>query len=170
MPILMWLKMTVEQPTEAAQSMLAYSASREFFWAVLTLISITSVFMMQFAQRALPPPSEQALTVPFLDAPLLLAILMWGTLVLLVFCVHYIGLMFGGTGRFEQSIMVMSWVQFLLIVSQLVQLAIAVVSVTLAAYVGLGIFVYWIWVFATFVAVLHGFKNRWQVLGGMGAS
>ena len=168
--ILPWLRLTIENPNEGARAVLSYPTGREFLWSVLTLVSVLSVLMVLAMNIAFPPPPDTTLTVPFLGTPLLFALVMWGTLVMLVFCVHYIGHMFGGTGRFEQSIALVVWVQFLLMVSQLVQLVVAAVSISVAAFLGLAFMLYWVWIFTCFVTVLHGFENRALVLGGMGLS
>lgn len=170
LPIGPWLKLTLENPTEAAEQVLATTLEREYLWSLLTLASVLSVLMVLLIQMVLPAPEDSAMALPFLDSPLLFGIVMWGSLVLLVFCVHYIGQMFGGTGRFDQSIMLVIWVQFLLMVSQMAQLAVAIVSVPIAALLGLGFLLLWIWIFASFVAVLHKFDNRGLVLGGIAMS
>lgn len=170
LPIGPWLKLTLENPTEAAKHVLSTTLDREYLWSLLTLTSVLTVLMFLFMQMAFPAPPDAALTLPFLDSPLLFGLVMWGSLVLLVYCVHYIGQMFGGVGRFEQSIMLVIWVQFLLMVSQVAQLVVAIVSIPMAAFLGLGFFVFWVWIFASFVAVLHQFENRGLVLGGIAMS
>lgn len=165
-----WLKLTLENPSEGARAVLAYTGERELLWSTLTLVSVLSVLMVLLTHMVLPPPPDTMLRVPFLNTPLLFALVMWGSLVILVFCVHYIGQMFGGKGAFNQSITLVIWLQVLLMVSQVAQLVVAIVSVELAAFLGLGFMLYWIWIFACFVTVLHGFENRALVLGGIALS
>ena len=162
--------LTLQTPGAGAKAVLTKAYPREFLWALLGLATILSVLMVQVMRYAFPQPEDAAPLMPFQSSPVLFALIMWGSLVLMVFCVYYIGRAFGGTGSFQDSLTAVIWLQFLLMVSQVLQFLIATVSMGLAALLGIGFLVYWIWIFATFVAVLHAFENRAVVLGGMFAA
>lgn len=161
--------LTLQSPREGAEAVLAHTHARQFLWALLALATVLSVLMVQVMRFAFPQPPDTAI-MPFQSAPLLFALIMWGSLVLMVFCVYYIGRAFGGTGSFQDSLLVVIWMQFLLMVSQALQILLAIVSLGLAALLGVGFIIYWVWIFASFITVLHGFQNRGTVLGGMFAA
>lgn len=166
MQILSLLDLTIRDPKAAAEQVLSLDLSREFLWSALVLVTVVSVLLVKLMQAVLPQ-SEGALVLPFQNSPLLFALVMWGSLVLLVFSVHYIGQMFGGSGRFNQSILVVAWLQFLLLAWQVLQFFVGFVSIVVSALLGLAFMIYWIWIMASFVAVLHRFQNRVLVLVGM---
>ena len=162
--------LTVQSPRAGAEAVLTMNYPRELLWVLLGLATILSVLMVQLMRFAFPQPEDAAALMPFQSSPVLFALIMWGSLVLMVFCVYYIGRAFGGTGSFQDSLTVVIWLQFLLMVSQVLQFVLAIISMGFAALLGIAFLFYWIWIFTTFVAVLHAFENRAVVLGGMFAA
>lgn len=161
------LSLTLTAPKQGAAAVLQHHYSNQLLWSLLALATVVSVLMVQVMRFAFPPPEEVIAVMPFQSSPVLFALIMWGSLVLVVFCVYHFGRAFGGKGSFHSSLTVVIWMQVLLMVSQVVQFLLALLSLSLAGLLGLAFIVYWIWIFATMVGALHQFDNRGIVLGGM---
>ncbi len=162
------LKLTLFEPKRGAEAVLSMGFPRQILWAFLALATVLSVFMVQAMTIYIPTPDEvtrQAL--PFQSSPLLFALITWGSLVLVVFCIYYIGRAFGGQGTFDDSLLALVWLQFLLMVCQVGQFILGAVSVALSALLGVLFMPYWVWIAVSFITVLHGFKHRGNVLGGV---
>jgi len=77
--------------------------------------------------------------------------------------IHRIGRAFGGTGRFEEAMLLVIWLQFIFILVQLVQVLAFTLLPGLAAIItilALGLF---FWLLTNFIAVLHGFTSLGMV-------
>ncbi|MBK4217225.1 YIP1 family protein [Paracoccus caeni] len=70
-----------------------------------------------------------------------------------------IGRLFGGTGRFEDALLLMVWTEFLLLLVQGLQLLLVPILPTAAAVLGLAAAFVFLWMSLQFVRVLHGFDN-----------
>jgi Yip1 domain len=84
-------------------------------------------------------------------------------LVVMVFAVFWIGRAMGGTGSFEESILLVAWLQFVMVCLQVVQTGVLLVSTTIAEIFGLLGIVLFLWLLTNFVAVLHGFTSLFKV-------
>ena len=71
-----------------------------------------------------------------------------------------LGRMFGGLGRFEDAVLLVAWLQWLMILAHLVQLVAALVLPPLAGLVLIGSIALFFWLLTGFVQALHGFQSR----------
>ncbi|WP_298291825.1 Yip1 family protein [uncultured Litoreibacter sp.] len=165
--LLKMVQFSLKSPKEGAEMVLAAQPTREILWTILVVVVAVTVLLAQAMNFIVPPPPEAQELMPFSSSPLMFALVMWGLLVLMVFCTHYIGQMFGGEGAFNDSLVIVIWLQTILIVIQVVQIVIALLSPGLAALLGFGFALFSIWIFVNFVAVAHGFKNLGLVLFGI---
>lgn len=103
---------------------------------------------------------------PLLDlggGPLPAAALQFALAVLLALGIRWIGAAAGGTGSWEGALLAVTWLQLILLLLQVVQLASLLVLPPLAALIGLfgvGLF---FWLLTGFIAELHGFTSRLKV-------
>lgn len=165
--LLKMVQFSVQSPRQGAEMVLAAKPAREILWSILALVVALSVILAQVMTYLVPAPPDAQVLMPFRSSPVLFALVMWGLLVLMVFCTHYIGRMFGGTGTFDDSLTVVIWLQTILLVIQAAQIIIALVSPTIAGFVGLVFGLLSIWILVNFVAVVHGFKNLALVFFGL---
>jgi hypothetical protein len=161
------LKLTLSDPREGARAVAQIDVSREVLWAALTVIVALSVIGARIMSFLTPSTQQAALGMEFVSSPIMFALVMWGLLVLTVFCMHYIGRAVGGQGRFDTSLKLVIWLQTILLLAQAAQIVIGAVSLMVAGLLGLGFSLYSIWLFVNFVAVAHGFENRGTVLMGI---
>ncbi|MEM7470119.1 MAG: Yip1 family protein [Pseudomonadota bacterium] len=162
------MKMTVADPRAGAEQLLEIKMTRQAVWSLLAVVVALSVISAWMLNGMLPDTQQaEVVGMRFTSSPLMFALVMWGLLVLTVFATHYVGRMFGGEGHFNDSLKMVTWLQAILLVAQIGQLVVAVVSTAVAAFVGLAVGLYSIWIFVTFIAVLHSFANRLMVLVAM---
>ena len=161
------LRLTLSDPRDGARAVAKIDVSREALWSALTVIVALSVIGARIMSYMMPISQEQAVGMPIAVSPIMFALIMWGLLVLTVFCVHYIGRAFGGQGHFNTSLKLVIWLQTILLLAQGLQILLGTVSLPLAGLLGLGFSLYSIWLFVNFVAVAHGFENRGTVLLGV---
>jgi hypothetical protein len=70
---------------------------------------------------------------------------------------------FGGTGSFEESALLVIWLQFILICVQVIQIATLFVLPPLAGLITIIAIALYLWLLVNFIAVLHGFTSLGMV-------
>ena len=70
-----------------------------------------------------------------------------------------IGRMFGGQGDFKALLIVMSWLQWMQFVFQMLSTLLSFVSIALSGFASLVIFVLTLWIFVAMVDRAHGFES-----------
>jgi hypothetical protein len=70
-----------------------------------------------------------------------------------------IGRMFGGQGDFNALLIVMSWLQWMQFVFQMLSTLLSFVSIALSGLASLVIFVLTLWIFVAMVDRAHGFES-----------
>ncbi|MEM9581986.1 MAG: Yip1 family protein [Pseudomonadota bacterium] len=165
--LLQMVQFSVQSPKQGAQMVLDAKPAREILWLMLALVVALSVILAQLMTYMVPVPNDTGTLMPFQSSPVMFALIMWGLLVLMVFCTHYIGAMFGGTGEFDDSLTIVIWLQTILLVIQAAQLVIALVSPSISGIIGLLFGLFSIWIFINFVAVVHAFQSLTYVFIGL---
>lgn len=156
---------TLRQPREAAQTVFQFELDRWSLWLALTLISVVSVLFSEFTMLFVPPEMIAA-GGPLPSSPVLLAVVIWGLLVISVFVTHYVGRAFDGQGALNDSLKTVIWMQIVLLVLQVVQIALFLISPVIAILFGWFGALYVLFVFLVFIQVLHGFKSLGGVVAG----
>ncbi|MCY4180687.1 MAG: YIP1 family protein [Litoreibacter sp.] len=137
------MKLTVVDPKSGAERMLSIEMSRQAIWTLLAVVVALSVIGAWIMNGLLPSTGQpDVMSLQFMSSPLMFALVMWGLLVMTVFCTHYVGRMFGGVGHFADSLKLVTWLQAILLVAQVAQLVLAIVSPPIAALAGLVIGLY----------------------------
>lgn len=165
--ILKLMKLTIVNPKEGAATVLSFSFGREVLWMILGLIVVLSGILSRLASLLAPPTGAPELTAQFLTSPLLSALIVFGVLMLMVICTHFIGRGFGGTGEFNESLSLVIWLQAIMLMLQVVQLFVLPISPFLAGLIGFGSVILFLWLYVNFVAVLHGFSSVPLVFAGL---
>lgn len=159
---------SIRNPREGAATVLNFAPSRDVLLQLLALVVVLSVLFGQAGVVILGGGlSDGALTGPIALSPLTAAFVQFGLLVMLVISIHSIGRAFGGTGSFEETLLLVTWLQFVLLCLQLVQLLALILMPPLGGLIGLisiGIF---LWLLVNFVAVIHNFRSLGLVFAGV---
>jgi hypothetical protein len=163
------MRLSLSDPNEAASRLLQHKLNRNTLWLAMALIVVLSVILQQLSSFLIPVSPDKVL-LPILQSPFLAVLVIWGVMVLMVFCIYYIGRSFGGLGHFDGALSIVIWLQAIMVVIQLAQLVLLLTVPPLAVLLGLVGGVLFLWLLVNFIAALHGFKSLGLVLVGIVAS
>ena len=163
------IRQTFSDPRGAAARIMRLDLPASVLWEALALVVVLSVIAAQlttilFMEPGIAPGEEgEAMLPAFLTNPLLMGFIQGTILVMMSFAVYWIGRTFGGTGRLEDAIALVVWLQFLLVCLQVVQALLGIVSPALSGLLGLAGVVLFFWLLTQFVLVMHGFQSAAMV-------
>lgn len=151
---------TLRDPKGSAADILRIALPRPVLWLAFALMITLSLIMGELVYLIATPPEDGPLTG---QSALTLGLIQAAFLFLMVFAITHIGRAFDGTGYFDGSLALMTWLQFVFLLIQLLQLVLLVIAPPLAAILtvlSIGLF---LWVLVNFIAVLHGFQSTSMV-------
>lgn len=125
------------------------------------MLVAVSVVMGVLLAYLLPVLSGQAGEIP---TPLTATVIQGGMNLLAIWLLAMIGRMFGGTGRFEDAILLVGWLQLMMVGMQAVQVLVMLVLPPLGGLVMILAIAAFFWMFSGFTCALHGFESRFMVL------
>ncbi len=155
---------TLQNPREGAAEVLSIGVPRESHWVLVALVVVLSTLLtgiFSVIGMALSTEAESA-GPPSLMFSVAIHL---GSVVMLIVLVQGIGRAMGGTGRVEETTVLMCWLQFVMMVVGVVQSVLMILippSAALVLFAGVGIL---FWLLTHFVAALHGFKSLSGVFG-----
>lgn len=149
---------SVKNPREGATEVLSLGIPREALWPALALVVVLSILLANVTGLLLAGDAGAMPVGPAATGFIQLALL-----VVMVFAVFWIGRAMGGSGSFEETILIVAWLQFIMICLQVVQAGILLLSTPVAEVFGLLGILLFLWLLTNFVAVLHGFSSLFQV-------
>jgi hypothetical protein len=150
---------SVKNPREGATEVLSLGIPREALWPALALVVVLSILLANVTALLLAGDAAAAMPV----GPAATGFIQLALLVVMVFAVFWIGRAMGGRGSFEESVLIVAWLQFIMVCLQVVQAGILVISTPIAEIFGLLGVLLFLWLLTNFVAVLHGFSSLFQV-------
>lgn len=157
---LCWQGLT--SPREGAHAVLALGAPRAALWPLAGLVAV-AVAVLMLAQSAIVGPAE----VPIGDGtvqqiriePLFLAGMVYLFVIAYAWGLAAFGQRLGGTGSFEESLVLGIFLQMIMIGFQVAELAALLVVPPLAGVIAIaGLFI-GLWLNLQFIDVLHGFGS-----------
>lgn len=163
LPSLLQLAWTsVCTPRDGARVIKSVTLPRAARWEALLLIVVISVFIAQVGTLLLP---GEAMIVmgPFLANPIIACIVQMSLLIVMVFAIYWIGHAMGGKGAFEDAILLVAWMQFVMICLQAIQTVALLLLPPLASLIGVAGLGLFFWLLTNFIAELHGFKSLGRV-------
>ncbi len=128
---------------------------------VVVLGAILSSIYLDFDAGA---GEEQAASI--FAQPVVFAAFQGAVLLAVVLATYLIGRMVGGQGDLTSTIVIMAWLQFIMLLFQLLQVAAAFLAPAMGGFLAIISIVLFFWLFANFVKVLHGFRSVFKVLAG----
>jgi hypothetical protein len=150
---------TVSNPREGATTVLSFAPERQALWLMFALVIVLSLLLREFVTLFAGIPADGPIMGPMQSSALILGLMMGGFLYITIHAVHRIGGFFGGTGSFEDSALLVIWLQFILICIQVIQIATLFVLPPLAGLITIIAIALYIWLLVNFIAVLHGFTS-----------
>jgi hypothetical protein len=163
LPSLLQLAWTsIRTPRDGARAIKSVVLPRASRWEALLLIVVISVFLAQVSTYLV---TGQATIVmgPFLANPIMACIIQMSLLIIMVFAIYWIGRAMGGSGSFEDAILLVAWMQFVMVCLQAVQTVALLVMPPLASLIGVAGLGLFFWLLTNFIAELHGFRSLGRV-------
>jgi hypothetical protein len=158
-PLLRMARDTVANPREGAETVLALGLPRRALWLAFALVIVLSMLLGDILYLVAEIPQGGPLTGPLGESPFIMGLLQAGFLYLMAHAITRIGGLFGGTGRFDEALTLVIWLQFIFLCVQVVQL-IALIALPpvagLITILAMGLF---LWLLVNFIAALHGFTS-----------
>ncbi len=162
-------QLTLRNPREAARVVMGWPLSLGELWSVLALTAVISALVAQFVVAQSPQDVDPVLGL-MLSSPLSFALIQFIGLGILVLLTYVLGRQFGGKGSFAGTLALIGWLQVILMVLQLAQVAALVLLPPLALMISLFSVVLFAWLLTSFTAELHGFTSLIRTFSGMVAS
>jgi hypothetical protein len=153
---------TITNPREGAEEVLALGVPRQALWTLLMLVVVLSIILGQITTLLLTHAAGVVMT-GLLSNPLVTGIVQLVLLLATIFAIYFIGRGFGGTGRLDECILLMAWLQFIMVCIQVVQTFFMLFVPPVASLLGIVGLVLFMWLLTNFVAVIHGFRSLAQV-------
>ena len=160
------LRLTVQQPRQAARLVIGWPLGLGERWTILALAAALSTLSARLVV-ALVPEGSDAMSALVRSSPLGFAALQLAVLALMALLIFVGGRTFGGLGRFSDGLAVLGWVQAVLFVLQLAQIAALVILPGLAEVIALASIGLTLWILPNFIAELHGFRSALATFFGI---
>jgi len=156
------VRRTVTNPREGAEEILALGIPREASVIALALVVVLSIILSLVTNLLIVMRGGQ-LVESFLTNPVAMGLIQMALLVVMAIAIYIVSRAMGGRGSFNEGLVLVVWLQFIMICLQAVQtlsILIAPFLAGLIALLGIGLF---LWLLTHFIAVVHGFKSLPQV-------
>lgn len=147
---------TLVNPKAAAERVLSMDVPDDGRWLAFVLVVVLSVMMGQLSVLLMGSGASGGSLV-------MMAILQSAILLGLVMGVQGIGRIFGGQGVFPDTLVLITWLQFVMLVFQLLQIVTIVLVPPFFGIVTLISLLVFLRTLASFVMVLHGFSSVLKV-------
>ena len=152
---------TPRDPKSVAEHLLGLGLLRPqiiSLFAVSVCLSVISLFVSNVSMNG-DNPFVIVVGPGLVMGPLPVAIMIFVMTLVSAFASSRIGRMFGGQGDFNALLIVMSWLQWMQFVFQMLSTLLSFISIALSGLISLVIFVLTLWFFVAMVDRAHGFES-----------
>lgn len=152
---------TPRDPKSVAEHLLGLGLLRPqliSLFAVSVCLSVISLFVSNVSLNG-DNPFVIVVGPGLVMGPLPVAIMIFVMTLVSALASSRIGRMFGGQGDFNALLIVMSWLQWMQFVFQMLSTLLSFVSIALSGFASLVIFVLTLWIFVAMVDRAHGFES-----------
>ena len=152
---------TPRDPKSIAEHLLGLGLLRPqiiSLFAVSVCLSVISLFVSNVSMNG-DNPFVIIVGPGLVMGPLPVAIMIFVMTLVSALASSRIGRMFGGQGDFNALLIVMSWLQWMQFVFQMLSTLLSFVSIALSGLASLVIFVLTLWIFVAMVDRAHGFES-----------
>ena len=152
---------TPRDPKSVAEHLLGLGLLRPqiiSLFAVSVCLSVISLFVSNVSMNG-DNPFVIVVGPGLVMGPLPVAIMIFVMTLVSALASSRIGRMFGGNGDFNALLIVMSWLQWMQFVFQMLSTLLSFVSIALSGLASLVIFVLTLWIFVAMVDRTHGFES-----------
>ncbi|MDD7972532.1 Yip1 family protein [Roseinatronobacter alkalisoli] len=156
------VRLTLTRPREAAARLIALDVPDDARWLGFVIVVVLSVFLGQVS--VLLMEDGEAMMGGGL---LFMAMFQTSVLLGMVVAVQGVGRALGGKGSFPDTLLLLAWLQFVMLVLQFVQIAALILIPPLFGMITLLALAVFLWLLTNFVLVLHGFTSGLKVFVGI---
>ena len=149
-------KQSVVNPRAAARTILNLPFPNDVLWIMVLLVVILSVLLTYVTMMAAGPVVG---LFGFAKSPLLLTVFMAANMVFLIFGLYWAGRAIGGQGDLKGFIALVTWLQALLLLAQVIQTVLIAFSPLLSSMFGTVSLLYCLWILILFISEAHGFDT-----------
>lgn len=154
------VRLTLSRPRDAAERLIGMNVPDDARWLGFVIVVVLSV-ILSHASLTLMGDADYAgslLSVAVMQSAILLAT---------VVAVQGVGRLFGGRGTFPDTLLLMAWLQFVMLVFQVIQMASLVLIPALFGLIVVVSLVAFLWMLTNFIMALHGFQSALKVVVGI---
>lgn len=149
----------LREPREAASTLMSMGVPAVALWPAFGALVCLSVILSFLSAGIEQVPDQASLS------PLVLAFSSAVAGAASVFFVWKIGTAMGGTGKFEEALLLTVFLQGLIFAGQLVEFALYFFMPALSGLFSIAIIILTFWINLNFIAALHGFASLWKSFG-----
>jgi hypothetical protein len=160
------LRETLKTPRAAARRLIDSGLAGSVAWTGYGIVVTASAVLAWLSMSATPVATGGVVEGPGMT-PLGVALVQAISILLLGGVATVGGRVFGGTGRFPEALLLAVWLEFILILLQVVQLVVMIVFPFSSVLIGILGMVLFLWLLTNFVAELHGFSSLPRVFFGI---
>lgn len=157
---------SVVRPREAARGVMELGVPQNVVLTAAVAVTCAGL-VITWAMVLMGPGVVDGVTAAIYGNPLLSAVAEFAGMLIVAVLTARVGRALGGTGNFQDALTLIVWLNAVMLLVQFAQLVLIVVAPPIAGMIGLATLLWALWVFANFVAELHGFRNPLVVLGGV---
>ncbi len=164
------LRQTLTEPRAAARRLLALDLPLGTVWIVFALVMVLGMILGLAMQLIFPVPREILDQAPLLrlqSQPLLAGSIQAGFLSAVAWVMAALGRRFGGGARFDQTLLLVAWMEFVLLVVQVIQILATLIVPPVATLIGFAGFGLFFLLLTTFTAEANGFRSLAAVFMGV---
>ena len=150
---------SVRAPRPTFARLLALGIPRQVLWEALILVVVVSVILAELGNMILRATIGADGEAPQFLSPFAFGALQFVVLVTSALLIDRVGRAMGGTGDLAAALLAVTWLQFVMIVLQLIQSVLLLVLPGAAGIVLILGIVLFLYLLTAFVAELHGFVS-----------
>lgn len=151
------IRLSLTTPERGAAAVMALNPPMAVRWMVMGFAIAAGVVLAYL----LPVLSGYGGAMP---APFVAAAIQVGANILAVVLITVVGRAFGGTGRPEDALLLVAWLQLLMVAAQALQFLVMLLLPAFGGIVMVMAVMLFFWLLAGFITELHGFASRFLVL------
>ncbi len=167
------LRETIVEPRGAARRLMEMRLDLRTVWMAFALVMVLGTALGLLMRMVFPVPRELLDQIPLLrlqDQPLIAGAVQSIFLIAIAWAMAAIGRRFGGDGRFDQTLLLVSWMEFTLMMVQVVQIFATLLFPPVATLIGFAGFGLFFMLLTVFSAEANGFTSLPLVFLGVLAS
>lgn len=165
------VKDTLFAPDVAASRLVTFKIPTNILWGALFLIAILNAIVISVSLHIFPPLNPEAMFLrQVFQTPVFLAVFLAGGLVVTVLSLYWAGHALGGKARFDELLIVFSWLQYVQFAGQITILLCAFISPQIADLLNLVAGFWGLYVLIGFIAAVHQFSSSLRAVGVMALS